>query len=180
MKKNNYKFISKNRRPVENRRFVTGHGNFVADIDRPNMLHVAILACHEPSAAIEKIDFSAALKMKGVVDVITGKELAAATKPLMNGLDTPNVKRYSLAFEQVRYAGEWVCAIVAKSRAIAEDASEKILLKTTSLKFVLDSEEALLPKSPIVHKNHRTNILLKKKVRVPALFLHRLTKKPKS
>ena len=56
MKKNNYKFVSKNRRPVENRRFVTGHGNFIADIDRPGMLHVAILASHEPSAKINKID----------------------------------------------------------------------------------------------------------------------------
>jgi len=163
MEKSNYNFVSKNRRPVEDKRFVTGHGNFVADIDRPDMLHVAILACHEPSASIDEIDFSAALKMKGVIDVITGKELASATKPLMNGLDTPNVKRYSLAVEQVRYAGEWVCAIVAKSRAIAEDAAEKILLKTTSLKFVLDSEKALLPKSPIVHENHGSNILLEKK-----------------
>ena len=163
MKKSNYNFVSKNRRPIEDKRFVTGQGNFVADIDRPGMLHVAILACHEPSAAIDKIDFSAALKIKGVIDVITGKELAAATKPLMNGLDTPNVKRYPLAFEKVRYAGEWVCAIVAKSRATAEDASERIVLKTKSLKFVLDSEEALLSKSPIVHESHGSNILLEKK-----------------
>jgi Aerobic-type carbon monoxide dehydrogenase, large subunit CoxL/CutL homologs len=147
MEKSNYNFVSKNRRPVEDKRFVTGHGNFVADIDRPDMLHVAILACHEPSASIDEIDFSAALKMKGVIDVITGKELASATKPLMNGLDTPNVKRYSLAFEKVRYAGEWVCAIVAKSRAIAEDAAEKILVKTTSLNLFLILKKRYYPKA---------------------------------
>ena len=124
MKRQNYKFLSKERVPVENRRFVTGKGNYVADINRPNMLHVAILPCHEPSAIIKNIDFSKSLKIKGVVDVVTGKELVNAINPLINGLDTPNVKRFPLAIDRVRYAGEWICAVVAETRAIAEDAME--------------------------------------------------------
>ncbi len=163
MIKQNFKFLSKERVPKENRRFVTGKGKFVADIDRVNMLHVAILPCHEPSAIISNIDFSRALELQGVVDVITGHEIANVIKPLINGLDTPNVKRYPLAVERVRYAGEWVCAVVAETRAIAEDALELIDLQTVKQDFVLDAEQALLPESPNVHPEHGSNVLLKKK-----------------
>ena len=54
-----------------------------------------------------------ALKMPGVHYVLDGAELAAATLPLMTGLDTPNVPRRPLAFETARYSGEWVAAVVA-------------------------------------------------------------------
>ena len=44
MTEQKYKFLSTPRRPVEDRRFVAGRGKFIADLDRPNMLHVAPLA----------------------------------------------------------------------------------------------------------------------------------------
>ena len=87
MIKKKYKFISQPRHPTENRRFVAGRGNFVADIDRPDMLHVAPLSSHYPAAIINKIDISEAMMMDGVIDVITGAEIGAAMQPLMNGLD---------------------------------------------------------------------------------------------
>ena len=136
MTEQKYKFLSTPRRPVEDRRFVAGRGKFIADLDRPNMLHVAPLASHHAAAVINGIDASAALAMPGVVDVITGAELAAAVQPLMNGLNTPNVRRFPLAVDRVRYAGEWVCAVVAESRALAEDALEKIIVDATSQPFV--------------------------------------------
>ena len=123
-----YKFISQPRHPTKDRRFVAGRGNFVADIDRPNMLHVAPLSSHYPAAIINNIDISEAMMMDGVIDVITGAEIGAAIQPLMNGLDTPKVQRFPLAVNRVRYAGKWVCAVVAGSRAIAEDALEKLSL----------------------------------------------------
>ena len=68
-----------------------------------------------------------------------------------------------LAIKRVRYAGEWVCAVVANSRAVAEDALEKISLELIKQEFVLDAEEALSDKSPNVHPEHGSNILLEKK-----------------
>ena len=58
--------------------------------------------------------------------VLTGEELSAAVDPMLNGLDTPRVRRYSLAVGQTRYSGEWVAAVVADTRAIAEDAAELV------------------------------------------------------
>ena len=163
MTEQKYKFLSTPRRPVEDRRFVAGRGKFIADLDRPNMLHVAPLASHYAAAAINGIDASAALAMPGVVDVITGAELAAAVQPLMNGLNTPNVRRFPLAVDRVRYAGEWVCAVVAESRALAEDALEKIIVDATPQPFILDAETALLDTSAPVHPEHGSNLLLDRK-----------------
>lgn len=157
-----FRFVSTNRRVREDRRFVVGRGNYVADIAREGVLHVAILPSQHPSARILSIDSSAALAMPGVHYVLTGEELAAAVDPLMNGLDTPNVKRYPLAVGQTRYAGEWVAAVVAETRAQAEDATEKLRVSYEPLSFVTDAEKALSPDSPPVHPAHGSNVLLDK------------------
>lgn len=157
-----FRFVSTNRRVREDRRFVVGRGNYVADIVREGALHVAILPSQYPSARILSIDSAAALAMPGVHYVLTGEELAVAVDPLMNGLDTPNVKRYPLAVGQTRYAGEWVAAVVADTRAQAEDATEKLRVTYEQLPFVMDAEEALNPDSPPVHPEHGSNVLLDK------------------
>ena len=68
----------------EDRRFVVGKGQFVADVDIPNMKHVALVTCPYPAARIKSIDKSAALAMPGVHYVLEGSELAAGTVPLMS------------------------------------------------------------------------------------------------
>src|SRR4029078_8917600 len=96
----------------------------------------------------------AALAMPGVHCVLDGAELAGATLPLATGLDTPNVPRRPLAGEVARYAGEWVAAVVADSRALAEDAAELVAVEYQPLPFVLDGEEAYRPGSAVVHEAH--------------------------
>ena len=94
-----HRYVSTDRRVREDRRFVAGKGRFVADIDLPNTKHVALVTCPYPAARIKSIDKKAALKMSGVHYVLDGAELAAATLPLMTGLDTPNVPRRPLALD---------------------------------------------------------------------------------
>src|ERR1700733_1967719 len=157
-----FRFVSTNRRVREDRRFVAGRGYYVADVALEGMLHVAILPPQHPAARIVSIDASAALAMPGVHYVLTGDELAAATDPLMNGLDTPKVQRHPLAVGQTRYAGEWVVAVVADSRALAEDAAEKVRVVYEPLPYVIDAEAAARPDSPPVHAAHGSNVLLDK------------------
>src|SRR5262245_46873274 len=115
-----FRYIGAKRRTKEDPRFVTGTGRYVADVDLPGMKHVALLASPHPSARIAAIRTDAALAAPGVQCVVTGEELCAATDPLFIGVDAPQVKRYPLANGVVRYAGEWVAAVVADSRALAE------------------------------------------------------------
>jgi CO/xanthine dehydrogenase Mo-binding subunit len=74
-------FVSTNRRVREDRRFVAGAGRYVADLDIPGTLHVALVASTAPAAKILGIDATEALAMEGVVDVLTGEELSAAVTP---------------------------------------------------------------------------------------------------
>jgi 2-furoyl-CoA dehydrogenase large subunit len=157
-----HRYVATDRRVREDRRFVAGKGKFVADIKLPDTKHVALVTCPHAAARIVSIDKSRALKMRGVHYVLDGQELAAATLPLMAGLDTPNVPRRPLAFEVARYSGEWVAAVVADTRALAEDAAEEIDIEYEPLPFVLDAERALEPTSPLVHEAHGSNVLLDK------------------
>ncbi len=155
-----FRYVSSDRRVREDRRFVAGKGRFAADIALPGTRHVALVSSPWPAARIVSIDKSAALSMPGVHYVLDGQELAAATAPLMTGLDTPNVPRRPLAVDVARYAGEWVAAVVADSRALAEDAAEAVAVEYAPLPFVLDGEEAYKPGSPPVHAAHASNVLL--------------------
>ena len=157
-----FKFVSANRRVREDRRFVAGRGNYVADIKRDGMLHVAIVASRHPAARILSIDATAALSLPGVHHVVTGAELAAAVDPMLNGLDTPRVRRFSLAVGQTRYSGEWIAAVVAETRALAEDAAELVEVEYAPVPHVVDVEQALDPGSPQVHPEHGSNVLLDK------------------
>jgi len=154
------RYVSANRRVREDRRFVVGKGLYAADVEVTNALHVALVPSAHPAARILSIDSHAALAMPGVHYVLTGEELAAATDPLMNGLETPQVRRYPLALKQARYVGEWVAAVVADTRALAEDAAELVEVSYEPLPYVIDPEVALRPDAPVVHPPHGSNILL--------------------
>ena len=155
-----FRFVSTDRRVREDRRFVVGKGRFVGDVVLPGTRHVAVVSSPHPAARIVAIDKSPALAMRGVHYVLDGRELAASTQPLLTGLDTPKVRRWPLAVDVARYAGEWVAAVVAESRALAEDAAERIQIDYDPLPFVLDGEAALSRDSPIVHADHGSNVLL--------------------
>jgi CO/xanthine dehydrogenase Mo-binding subunit len=155
-----FRFVSSDRRVREDRRFVVGKGRFAADVALPGIRHVALVTCPYPAARIAAIDKSAALRLPGVHYVLDGRELAAATLPLAAGLDTPHVPRRPLAVDVARYAGEWVAAVVADTRALAEDAAEAVVVEYEQLPFVLDGEEAYRSGSPPVHADHGSNVLL--------------------
>jgi 2-furoyl-CoA dehydrogenase large subunit len=154
------RFVSSDRRVREDRRFVVGKGRFAADISVPGMRHIALVTSPHPAARILAIDKFEALAMAGVHCVLDGRELAAATQPLLAGLDTPKVPRRPLAVDVARYAGEWVAAVVADTRALAEDAAELVRVDYEPLPFVLDGEAAYASDSPIVHADHGSNVLL--------------------
>jgi 2-furoyl-CoA dehydrogenase large subunit len=154
-----FRFISTDRRVREDRRFVVGKGNFAADIVPAGVKHVALVTCPHPAARIVSIDKTAALVLPGVHYVLDGEELAQGTAALASGLDTPNVPRRPLAVDVARYAGEWVAAVVADSRALAEDAAEAVQIEYEPLPFVLDAERAYAG-GPLVHEAHGSNVLL--------------------
>jgi 2-furoyl-CoA dehydrogenase large subunit len=155
-----FQFVSSDRRVREDRRFVAGQGRFAADIALPNTKHVALVTSPHPAARIVAVDKTSALAMPGTHYVLDGRELAEASLVLMAGLDTPNVPRRPLAAGVARYSGEWVAAVVADTRALAEDAAEQVYIDYEPLPHVLDAEVALSAGAPLVHPAHGSNVLL--------------------
>jgi 2-furoyl-CoA dehydrogenase large subunit len=154
-----YRFLSQPSRVREDRRFVAGKGRFVADLVTQGTLHVGLVTSPHAHARIVNIDVEQALQVPGVVAVLTGAELAAATEPLRQYLDVPEVQWRPLAVDSTRYAGEWVAAVVAESRALAEDGAELVDVDYDPLPFVMDPEQAAQPESPLVHPTHGTNVM---------------------
>lgn len=147
----------------EDPNLLRGEAKFIADITLPDMLHMAILHSTEAHALIKGIDTSGAEKMPGVVRVITGTD-TSSIMPLpciMNPGGTeakfpphpygiPGAQTV-LAIERVRYVGEFVAVVVAKSRQQAYDALAGIKVDYEPLPIILDSEKALQPDAPQLH-----------------------------
>lgn len=157
-----FRYIGRHRRSVEHRRFVLGQGRYVADVSLRGMLHVAIVASPHAHARIRSIDASAALSLRGVHAVLTGEELCANTDPLLVGVDAPHVRRFPLAAGVARYAGEWVAAVVAESRGLAEDACELVEVDYEPLPHVVDPEAGASDESVLVHPAHGSNVIFRR------------------
>lgn len=153
-----HRYLSKARRTTEDRRFVLGRGTYVADVHRPGMLHVALVAAPAANGRIVDVDLAEARAALGVAAAVDGAEIAAHTEPLRQYVPLPGVRWYPLAPDRVHYAGEWVAAVVAESRALAEDAAELARVEVDAEPAVVDPEAALADDAPLVHPDQGTNL----------------------
>jgi aerobic carbon-monoxide dehydrogenase large subunit len=126
----------------EDPRFIQGKGNYVDDVKLPGMLYMDIVRSPYAHARITRIDASEALKIPGVLAVITGEDLKAAGNlhwmpTLMS--DTQMV----LPIEKVVYYAQEVAVVIATDRYIAADALEHVQVDYEPLPPVVDPFEAL-------------------------------------
>jgi carbon-monoxide dehydrogenase large subunit len=157
------KLVGTRVRRVEDRRFLTGRGAYVADYLPPRTLHTAFLRSEHAHARILAIDATAARASAGVVAVVTGAEMATLARAMVAASTMPGYKVTpvpALAAGVVRYVGEAVAAVVAESRYLAEDALERIAVEYEPLEVVADAEAALAADAPLVHEEAGTNLLV--------------------
>src|SRR6516225_1745697 len=156
----NYQGIGAPLRRVEDKRFLTGHGRFVADIELSGALACALVRSPHAHAAIRGIDASAARAAPGVVAVLTGADMAAdgvaPMRPLWlvrsrDGSPMAEPARFALARETVRHVGEPVAAVVAATFAQAVDAAERLAVDYAPLSAVTDARAAQAEAAPQLH-----------------------------
>jgi carbon-monoxide dehydrogenase large subunit len=139
---------------LEDARFLTGTARYVDDVELSNMLHAAFVRSPFPHARIAGIDSEQARTLPGVTLVLTGEDLRDDAPVLISKMDRPEsrpVERRILPIDKVRYVGEAVVAIVAESRAVAEDACELVEIEWEPLPPVVDAEAALEAAAPVLH-----------------------------
>ncbi|EIJ78151.1 carbon-monoxide dehydrogenase, large subunit [Bacillus methanolicus PB1] len=135
----------------EDPRFIRGKGRYVDDVILPNMLYMSILRSPYAHARIRRIDTSAALAAPGVKLVLTGEDLAKmnlAWMPTLNG-----DQQMVLAVGKVLFQYQEIAAVIAETRAQAEDALQLIEVDYESLPVVVDPFEALEPDAPILRED---------------------------
>ncbi len=142
----------------EDARLLTGRGRFIDDHAPLGDVHAAaIVRSPHAHARIVGYNVSAALRMDGVVGVITGEDVARFTRPFPVGVTAP-VRYYCAATDKARFVGEPVAVVVARSRYLAEDAAEAVVVEYEPLPAVVDVERALEPGAPILHEAVGTNL----------------------
>ncbi len=152
------RWIGKSVKRVEDGRLLTGRGTFIDDHPPvANPYHAAIVRSPYAHARIHGYDVKAALAMPGVVGVITGADVAQATKPFAVGVTTP-VHYYCAATDRARFVGEPVAVVVARDRYRAEDAAEAVVVDYEPLPAVVDPERALEADAPVLHEAVGSNL----------------------
>src|SRR5438445_237785 len=123
-------YIGKSVLRREDEYLLRGHGRFVDDLpESRDQIHLGFVMSSYAHARIVSIDASAARALPGVVDVLTGADLAKIAKPMCTAIDFPGYvihDRPVLAVDKVRFVGEQVAVVLAESAYVAQDAIELV------------------------------------------------------
>src|SRR5437763_1687165 len=148
-------------------RLTEGRGQYVSDVALPRMAHVAYLRSPHAHARLVSIDTAAAKQAPGVIAVVTGAELATVITPWVGVLThlkgIKSAPQHAIALERACWQGEAVCAVVAKTRAQAEDACELVEIKYQELPAITDAETALDAGTPVIHPELGDNLTFERK-----------------
>ncbi|HZC96671.1 MAG TPA: xanthine dehydrogenase family protein molybdopterin-binding subunit, partial [Bradyrhizobium sp.] len=154
-------------RRVEDRRFITGHGNYVDDIQLQRQTYAFMLRSPHAHARIAGIDAAAALSAPGVLAVFTGEDLARdgigpipCLSAVTNRDGSPSMlpPHPAIARGRVRHVGDTVAMVVAESAAEARDAAELITVDYEPLPASVDTAHALDPGQPQVWDDAAGNL----------------------
>lgn len=150
------------------KRLLAGRGRYVTDIVLPRMLHVAYLRSPYAHARIVAIDAAAARKMPGVRLVATGADLAKLCKPWVGTMDhfkgMKSPPQLPLPVDKVVWSGQAVVAVVADTRAQAEDAVEVLEVEFEELPAIVDIDAARESDAPIISPELGSNLCFHGKI----------------
>lgn len=147
-------------------KLVQGRGRYVDDITLPRMVHVAFVRSQLAHARITGIDTEAAKAVKGVLRVFTGADLAEVCTPWvgvlahLKGLKSP--PQHALAVDRACWVGEPVVAVVATTRAAAEEAATLVEVDYDPLPAVTDTMTALDSDTPLIHPDLGDNLAFRR------------------
>jgi len=137
----------------EDWRFLTGQARYLDDMVFPGALFVHFLRSPHAHARLLRVETAKALRMPGVVTVVTGADLSRWTNtlrmaPPIAGLQPMTTE--SFPTEKVRFHGDLVAAVVAQTAAQADDAAEQIVVDYLPLPPLVSAADALHPGAALV------------------------------
>ena len=141
---------------------VTGAEKYTVDYYDDDFLWAGVKRAGIPHAALRAIHVDDALKMPGVVAVLTHKDIPGSNRTGIIRKNQP-----VLADTRIRYCGEPIALVLAGDRETLRSALECITFDYESLPGVFDAEQALREGAPLLHEdNPEGNVVKAVSVRV--------------
>jgi carbon-monoxide dehydrogenase large subunit len=144
-------------RRVEDPELLTGRGTFVDNLRIPGCAHAVFVRSPFAHARVTGVDTAAAEAAPGVLGVFAGRDLGERPAPAF--IEVPGVTRLPLATDRVRYVGDPVALVVARTWAQAADAAELVDVDYDPLPAVVDMEAALEPDAPLQFDELGSNVV---------------------
>ncbi|MGH6672485.1 MAG: xanthine dehydrogenase family protein molybdopterin-binding subunit [Xanthobacteraceae bacterium] len=151
---------------LEDGPLLRGHGRFVDDLKFDGMLEAAFVRSPHAHAGITGIDTAAARRLPGVHVILTYTDIAPLLTqerlPLQFRTDQlpADVAPFVLAKDEVAFVGEAIAIVIARTRAIAEDAAALVEVDYEPLPAISDCRAALRPDAPLAHRGKSSNLLI--------------------
>ena len=152
---------------AEDQRLITGQGQFTADYQYPDMLHMHVIRSMHAHARIQRMDLSAVAAAPGVRWVMTAQDIDAH-----GGQDLPNAVAVKdrhgepqrvarmpvLARDTVRFVGQPIAMVIADSAYQAQDAADLADIEFEVLDAVSTMDAALQPGAPVLQEASPGNV----------------------
>ena len=152
----------------EDFRFITGQGRYTDDFVKPGQTYAAFVRSPHAHARIRAIDAAAALKVPGVVAVLTGADLEAdGVKGLVCGWlihsrDGSPMKmggHPALASHKVRHVGDQLAVVIGETAGAAAAGAEAVVVDYDVLPAVLAPQDAQGSGAPQIHDEAPRNTI---------------------
>jgi carbon-monoxide dehydrogenase large subunit len=155
-------YIGKSIPRANAKRLLQGRGAYTDDLRFPRLAHIVYFRSPHAHARIVTLDLSKAKKSRGVIAVFDGRAVAEYCTPWVAVLGhlkgIKSAPQHAIAIERACWQGEAVAAIVAETRAQAEDALQLVEAEWEELPVLTDMELALDPATPAIHPDLGDNL----------------------
>jgi aerobic carbon-monoxide dehydrogenase large subunit len=165
-------------RPVpraEDPRLLTGAGCYSDDVNLPGQAYAALVRSPHAHARVRAIDAAAAVKVPGVLAVLTGQDAARdGLQPIphrpvpTNPHEVPLRSRDGSPFfvpphlplpaDRARFAGEAVAMVVAETAAAARDGAERVVVDWEPQPAAVTAADATAPDAPVLWDEADSNL----------------------
>lgn len=152
----------------EDRRFLTGAGNYVDDMALPGMAFADFVRSPHAHAEIRNIATDRATALPGVLKVLTAADWKAAglgelvcvhPMPFSDGRPMNEALRPLFATVRVRHVGDVVACVIAETRDQARDAADAVEADYDPLPAVTEIARSLDADAPVLHEEFGTNLV---------------------
>jgi carbon-monoxide dehydrogenase large subunit len=149
----------------EDKRFLTGKGQYTADINIINQTYACFVRSPHARAKINKVDITKASKVSGVIKILTGEDLVkdkiggliAGWKIVsQDGKDMKVPDHPPLARNVVNYVGDHVAIVIAETLEDARNAAEQVSVSYKIQKAVVNTGNAMNSES--IHEGIDQNL----------------------